>query len=63
MKYKVVLRFGYKEPEFVFDDSNEAIWFANTAIKHNICNDDGEKLDSAKIIVLTDEKFEEDVNG
>ena len=45
MKFRVVIKFGYHERYFVFDDQNEAVSFATTAVKHYVPEEDGKKID------------------
>ena len=47
MKYKGTLKIGYKEPEFLFDDRNEAMDFMEIAWAHRTDGEDN--LDSCKL--------------
>lgn len=53
MKYKVTLKVGYKDPEFLFDDRCEAMDFAELAWAHRIIGED--KLDSVKLTFVEEE--------
>lgn len=54
-KYAVHLRVGYCDVDFVFDDGNEALAFAEGLLEHMVCKaDDDDK--KAITIVIKDTK-------
>lgn len=56
MKYRVILKVGYNEAYFEFDDINRAAEFAGEILVHSVKSDDTDKKTSVSIIAILDEE-------
>ena len=60
MKYRVVIKVGYREAIFEFDDITKAGEFASAALTNSIPSDDADK--ATYVTILVAENFNSDVD-
>lgn len=60
MKYRVIVKIGYNEAWFDFDDMQDAGKFAEAVLVHQVPNEDTRRKTSVSIRVMSDGEETED---